>query len=193
MMLLQLRTIAQTEAVNAAEREAGVLPGAREVAVAFADLVGFTRVGEQVPPDELGRIASTLERLTIDVIEPPVRFVKSIGDAVMLVSPDAAALADRALKLVDAADMASEELPQLRVGIASGPALARAGDWYGRPVNLASRITAVARPSSVLATKDVRDALDGDERHRFSFAGARRLKGIREPVELYRIRRVEAG
>ena len=50
-----------------------------------------------------------------------------------------------ALDLVDAADAEGEDFPQLRVGMASGPALSRAGDWYGRPVNLASRVTAIAR------------------------------------------------
>ena len=63
-----------------------------------------------------------------------------------------------ALELVDAADAEGDDFPQLRVGMASGPALSRGGDWYGRPVNLASRVTGIARPGSVLATREVRDA-----------------------------------
>ena len=51
-----------------------------------------------------------------------------------------------------------EELPSLRAGIAFGPALLRAGDYYGNSVNLASRVTGVARPGSVLCTREVRDA-----------------------------------
>jgi adenylate cyclase len=191
MMRLQLRTMVRTEAINAAEREAGALPGAREVAVCFADLVGFTRVGEEVPPDELGQITRRLERLTEQALSPPVRFVKSIGDAVMLVSPDIEPLLDTALALVEATENEAAELPQLRVGVASGTALSRAADWYGRPVNLASRITAVARPGSVLAARPVHDAL-ADGPYRWSFAGARRLKGIRDAVPLYRVRRLAA-
>ena len=64
-----------------------------------------------------------------------------------------------ALELIDAADAEGEDFPQLRVGVAAGAALSRAGDWYGRPVNLASRVTAIARPGSVLATREVRDAV----------------------------------
>ncbi|MHB8532684.1 MAG: adenylate/guanylate cyclase domain-containing protein, partial [Solirubrobacteraceae bacterium] len=75
-------------------------------------------------------------------------------------------------------------------GAACGQALPRAGDWFGRPVNLASRITAVARPGSLLAERDLHEAAQED--YRWSFAGERRLKGIREPVRLFRARR-QAG
>ena len=88
MVRLHLRHVIHAEMLNVAEREAGVLPGAREVGVAFADLVGFTRLGEQVPPDELGQIALRLEGIAAAVVEPPVRIVKSLGDAVMLVCPE---------------------------------------------------------------------------------------------------------
>ena len=65
------------------------LPGSRPMAVAFADLVGFTRLGEEVAIEELERVANRLAALVADVVDPPVRFVKTIGDAAMLVSPDA--------------------------------------------------------------------------------------------------------
>lgn len=189
MMRLQLRNVVQSEVISAAEREAGMLPGAREVVVCFADLVGFTRVGENVPADELERIATRLEKLAAESAEHPVRVVKSIGDAVMLVSPEVEPMADTALTLLDAAEAEGDSLPQLRVGIASGQALRRASDWYGQPVNLASRITAVARPGSVLVAKDVEQAIESLDGYRVSFAGSRRLKGIREPVPLHRLRR----
>ena len=188
MLNLHLRHVVRTEVISAAERDAGRLPGARDVGVMFADLVGFTRLGEQLEPDELGRVADRLETLTTERIEPPVRLVKTIGDAVMLVSDDPAPLVGAALALLEAVDAEGEDFPQLRVGVASGPALSRAGDWYGRPVNLASRITSRARPGSVLVTGEVRDAL-GDGDLRVSFAGEKRLKGVREPVPLFRVRR----
>ncbi len=186
MLTLHLRHIAQLEAIDAAERLGGELPGARNVVVAFADLVGFTRVGEEVLPEELGRLAARLDAMATSAIEAPVTLVKAIGDAVLLVSPEPAPLLRSALALVAAADDEGEQFPQLRVGVASGPALRRAGDWYGRSVNLASRVTNVARPGSVLATREVRDA--AREEFHWSFAGDRRLKGVSGAVPLYRAR-----
>jgi len=182
-----LRHMVRTEAINAVERADGTLPGAREVTVAFADLVGFTRLGEEVDAGELGRVAQRLVGLTVEHLRGEVRLVKTIGDAAMLVSPDPSALLEVSLDLVEAADAEGEDFPQLRIGLASGAALSRAGDWYGRPVNIASRITTIARPGSVLATREVRDA--GGNGYRWSSAGARSLKGVDEPVRLYRVRR----
>jgi adenylate cyclase len=152
--------------------------------------VGFTRLGEEVAPDELGRVAQRLAELTGERLRGDVRLVKTIGDAAMLVSTDAPALLEVALDLVDAADAEGEEFPQLRVGLATGPALSRAGDWYGRPVNIASRVTSIARPGSVLATREVRDAATAA--YRWSSAGARSLKGVEGPVRLYRARRLDS-
>ncbi len=191
MMRLHLRHSVRTQAISAAERAAGALPGAREVTVGFADLVGFTRLGEEVAPDELGRVAERLVELAGEHLRDEVRIVKTIGDAAMLISPDAPALLEVALDLVDAADAEGRDFPQLRVGLASGPALNRAGDWYGRPVNIASRITGIARPGSVLATREVRDVANAA--YRWSSAGARSLKGVDEPVRLYRARRLAGG
>jgi adenylate cyclase len=187
MLRLHLRHAVGLEALGADERAAGTLPAAREVGVAFADLVGFTRLGEEVPPAELGAVAERLEVLAGDLAHPPVRLVKTIGDAAMLVCPDPAALLECSLDLHDAAAAEGDDFPRLRVGMALGPAVARAGDWYGRPVNLASRVTAIARPGSVLATREVRDAApDG---YRWSSAGRRSLRGVEGQVALYRARR----
>jgi adenylate cyclase len=191
MLNQHLRHAVRAELLQFAGRDIGALPGARDVAVGFADLVGFTRVGEQVAPDELGAIAERLESLASAVVGLPVRLVKTIGDAVMLVSPDVDALVDVMLALVEAADAEGEDFPQLRAGIACGPALQRAGDWYGQPVNLASRVTAIARPGSVLCSASAREvAGDG---WRWSFAGDRKLRGVREPVKLHRVRRADAA
>jgi len=187
LLQLHLRHAVRSEMLEVAERESGASPAAREVAVCFADLVGFTRVGEEVDPAALGAIADRLESLAAGVALGPVRLVKTIGDAVMLVSLDVDALIDAALTLVDAAEAEGDDFPQLRAGIARGLALNRAGDWYGRPVNLASRITAIARPSSVLCDQAVRDAAVGD--WRWSFAGERRVRNVREPVKVHRARR----
>ena len=176
--------------ITQAELHSGsVIPGAQDVGVAFADLVGFTRLGERRSVDELGAVAERLAEIASDLAEPPVRLVKTIGDAAMLVSPEAAPLLEATLALVAAAEEESDEFPQLRAGVSFGPALGRRGDWYGHTVNVASRVTGVARPGSVLATEPVHDALS--ERYRWSFAGQRKLKNVREPVKLYRARRPE--
>lgn len=187
VLRLQLRHGLETEAVNVAERAAGKLPGAREVTVCFADLVDFTRLGEAVPPEELENLANRLTGLARDVAAPPVNFIKTIGDAVMFVSTDAAALLRAALELLAAAE--KEDLPQLRVGLAAGCAVRRAGDWFGSPVNLASRVTGAARPGAVLAAASARDLVGDSDDFTWSFAGARHLKGVKDEVKLYRARR----
>jgi adenylate cyclase len=158
------------------------------VAIAFADLVGFTRLGEVVPPEELEQLAHRLTDLAHEVAVPPVRFVKTIGDEVMFVSPDPVALLDAVLNLVDATE-GDDDFPRLRAGIATGMAVSRAGDWFGSPVNLASRVTGAARPGSLLVSESAREAIGDDDRFTWSFAGARRLKGIKSEVKLFRARR----
>src|SRR4051794_33979030 len=94
---LHLRNVVQTEVLSAAEREDGRLPGAREGVVGFADLVGFTRIGEDAPPDEPGRAAAGLGAWPAERAEPRVRMVKTIGDAVMLVAPEAPPMVEAVL------------------------------------------------------------------------------------------------
>jgi adenylate cyclase len=188
LLTVQLRQMAQNEVITAAERSGGHLPGSREIAVCFADLVGFTRLGELVPPEDLSSLAVRLEAMTSDVVQPPVKLVKTIGDAVMLASLEPEPLLDASLSLLDAADAEGEQFPQLRVGSALGPALSRAGDWFGRPVNLASRITQIARPGSLLAERELRAS--APDTYRWSYAGERRLRGLQQPVPLFRARRL---
>ena len=190
VLTLHMRHATQSTVVSELERSGGRLPGSRDVAVSFADLVGFTRLGEEVAPDELGRLALRLETLATEVAEPPVRLVKTIGDAAMLASTEPEPLIAATLTLLEAADAEGEEFPQLRAGAALGAALPRAGDWFGRPVNLASRITAVARPGSLLVDPALHEA--AEDAYSWSFAGERRLKGINSRVPLFRARPLPA-
>ncbi|WP_240630815.1 adenylate/guanylate cyclase domain-containing protein [Mycolicibacterium sp. GF69] len=192
MLRLQLRHLMETEAITASERAKGQrLPGARLVTILFADLVGFTRLGEAVPPEELERLAHRLFDLAHEASVPPVRFVKTIGDEVMLVSAEPVPLLEAALTLVEQTAV-DDEFPRLRVGMATGMAVSRTGDWFGSAVNLASRVTGAARPGSVLVSESTRDAIGDDERFDWSFAGARHLKGIKSDVKLFRVRRADA-
>ncbi len=192
LLALHLRHATESEVVSAMERSGGRLPGSREVAVCFADLVGFTRLGEEVPPDELGRLAARLEALASDGrASRRCRLVKTIGDAAMLASAEPEPLLDAALGLLGRGGRRGRGLSPAARG--RGPRAARCrapGDWFGRPVNLASRITSVARPGSLLAERGLREA--APEAYRWSYAGERRLRGMREPVTLFRARRLPA-
>jgi adenylate cyclase len=178
------------DVIGAADLATGDVGAAQEVCVCFADLVDFTKLGEDIEAEELGRIASRLEEMAADVAEPPVRLVKLIGDAAMLASDEPRPLLQAAMRLVEAADEEGEAFPQLRAGAAIGTALGQGGDLYGRPVNLASRITGIARPGSVLASNDLVEAA-GDA-FAYSFAGRRPIKGLDAPVKLFRVRRAAA-
>ncbi|WP_029115997.1 adenylate/guanylate cyclase domain-containing protein [Mycobacterium sp. URHB0044] len=187
LIRLELRHTFEAEAVNAAERAAGRLPGARLVTVAFADLAGFTKLGEALPAEELEHVASRLAEIAHDVVAAPVRFVKSIGDAVMLVCYEPAPLLAAVLELADAAK--ANGLPRLRIGLSSGCAVSRAGDWFGSPVNVASRVTGAAQPGTVLVDESTHDAVGNARGFDWSPAGARHLKGVRGDVKLFRVRR----
>ncbi len=84
--------------------------------------------------------------------------------------------ADAVMDLVDATE-GDDDFPRLRAGVATGMAVSRAGDWFGSPVNLASRVTGAARPGSILVSESTREAIGDDDRFTWSFAGARHLKG----------------
>jgi adenylate cyclase len=190
MLNLRMREQIRQAVINEADLQSGRLPGAQPVAVAFVDIVGFTRLGEEVPAEELGSLVGEFERSVEEAVEPPVRLVKTIGDAAMLVAPQAQPLLDTTIGLVEES-RTNGERPLLRGGVATGDALPRLGDWYGRPVNLASRLTEFARRGSVVASKEVHDA--APDRYAWSFAGRHRFKGVRGDVEVYRARPAAAA
>ena len=161
-----------------------------EMSICFADLVGFTRLGERSELEKIGTVAKLLESVAIEVTNPEVRLVKTIGDAAMLVSEDGAALFDAAIRFIEVGKEAGDDLPALRVGVARGETIHQVGDWFGPPVNLASRITEVARPDSVLADSKAVEAA-GEEAFRYSWVGQHKFKGLDRPVKLFRVRRNE--
>jgi adenylate cyclase len=176
------------DVIAAADLEAGEIGGVVDRTICFADLVEFTSLGEEIAPEELGEVVGRFEELATSVVTAPVRLVKSIGDAVMLVSPEAGPLVGTALDLVAAAAAEGDDFPILRAGIATGPTLPQSGDYYGRSVNLASRVTGIARPGSVVVDTATREAA-GEDDFEYSFAGERRLKGIDARTKLFRVRR----
>jgi adenylate cyclase len=190
---IHLREAIRQAVITEAELAQGRLAGSDDVTIGFADLVGFTRLGESLEIEQIGDLTGRLFELASDAAEPPVRLVKMIGDAAMFASREPVPLLEAVLELVDVAG--GDEIPPLRAGIATGKALGRGGDWYGRPVNLAARITGFARPESVVAAQTVKDSIKdgGEERFDFSFAGKRRFKGIEGEVPVHRVRRAESA
>jgi adenylate cyclase len=180
-----LRQLTHQRSVVQLERLTGELPDTREVAVCFADLVDYTSLTERAGVPELGEVTARLETLAAECAEPPVRLVKLIGDAAMFVCHEVDPLVGVAAKIVERAD-ADEHLPQLRAGMAAGQGLNRGGDWYGRPVNLAARIAAVAEPGTLFADASVAEATG--ERFGWDEREAHELKGISEPVALFCLR-----
>lgn len=185
-LLLHLREQVRHDALGGGPDSPRV-DAAQDVTVCFADMVGFTQLGESLAPDELGAVTGRFAELATEVIEPPVRLVKLIGDAVMFSGPEPQGVLDAALELVERAAEEGGDFPILRAGVAMGEALASGGDWYGRTVNLAARITGRARPGSVLASEEVHDALP--DAYDWSFAGEKRLRGIDGEVKVFRCRR----
>jgi adenylate cyclase len=108
LLNLHMRERLRHQALTLATLETGNRLEAREVAVAFADLVGFTELGEQPTAEHVGAVASRLSELASEVASPPVRLVKTIGDAAMLVSFDADALVRAIVQLNEAADVAPD-------------------------------------------------------------------------------------
>lgn len=188
MYLLHSRENLRQEIVAAEEIVAGRRRDVHEVTVGFCDVVGFTRLGEGVPAADLGAIATRLAGLAADVAEPPVRLLKTIGDAVMFVSPAPAPLLDTVLGLMEAAEREGDQFPSLHGGASHGLVLRRWGDYYGGPVNLAARLTERARPDALIADGAVRERA-GDAAFAWSEAGLKKLKGVSEPIPVWRCRR----
>ncbi|MFC8585680.1 adenylate cyclase regulatory domain-containing protein [Streptomyces sp. NPDC057217] len=122
----------------------------RHLAVGFTDMVAYTRMTRGLDSGELSRVLDRFEGLIGDVVaEGGGRVVKTIGDEVLFVCESASAAAGIALELTTRATH-EQGLPRLRTGLAHGAVLNRHGDVYGAAVNIAARLTAVARPGTVL-------------------------------------------
>jgi adenylate cyclase len=148
-----------------------------DLTIAFADLSGYTALTEQLEPARLVQLVSRWETLAHDTVaEHNARIIKTIGDEVMFVGL-ADPVAHAALALVRRASR-YPELPQVRAGVARGPVLARDGDFYGPVVNLASRLTDIARAGTVLASASLHDALAGDSTLAWKVVGTRHVRSI---------------
>jgi len=158
--------------------------------VGFADLVSFTRLVRRLSERELARMVQRFEALASDVVTAHGgRVIKTVGDEVLFVAMGAAPAAAIALDLVEA--MGEDDvLPDVRVGMASGRVISRLGDVFGNTVNRASRLTAVARPRTVLVDDAIAASLASTSGFEMSVLRRRTLRGI-GPVTPWVLRRAD--
>jgi adenylate cyclase len=130
-------------------------------AVGFADMAGFTRLSNSLEGPALAALIDRFESISFDVVaHSDGRVVKLIGDEVMFVAPTLVGAVDIALALQE--QMGEQgDMPTLRCGLAVGPTVEVGGDVFGSTVNLASRLTAIAKPGAVLVPRDQAQTLDG--------------------------------
>jgi adenylate cyclase len=153
--------------------------GRVRVAIAFADLAGYTRLTEELGEEEALEVVERFVEAVEVSLPDDARVIKTIGDEVMVVGPDPAVLVDWAVGFQQLAT----ERPLPRIGLHAGLTLYRDGDYYGRAVNLASRVGARAAGGEVLVTRPVVDAAG---RHlEFKHIGEVRLKGFDESTDLF--------
>jgi adenylate cyclase len=155
---------------------------ATTMGVGFADIVNYTRQSRSLSRSELTRLIDEFESRALEIVsEHGGRIVKTIGDEILFVADDAAGVARIGLELIEEPER-TDDFPELRVGLAWGPALSRLGDVLGPVVNIASRLTSTSRPGRVLVDKTLADELDGDDAfklrklRRTSVRGYRRLE-----------------
>ena len=158
--------------------------GRVKVAIAFADLAGYTRYVEEEGEEEALSYVERFIDAVGDTLPEGARVLKTIGDEVMVVAQDTAALVDWA---VGFSRLYADERPAPRIGVNAGPVLYRDGDYFGREVNLASRVVARARGGEVLVTGQVIDELRDRSHLRVDSIGQVKLKGFTEPRSLCRV------
>ncbi len=166
-----------------AEIELGQIP----VTLCFIDLTGFTAFTEEEGDIEALDVVENFVETVEATMPREATIVKTIGDEVMVVSPDAAALTEWAVKFLGRFD----RRPQPRVGIHSGDAVYRDGDYFGNSVNLAHRIVNRALAGEVLVTDRVAASLESRPNLRLDPIGEVSLKGFPVPTELFAVRPAE--
>ena len=161
-------------------------------AVAFADLAGFTALTDAHGDADALEVADRLFAIAERVTGEHVRVVKTIGDAVMLASGDAALAVTAVFNLVAAVHV-EPRFPMIKVGLDAGPVLVRDGDLFGRTVNVASRVASVAEPGHILGTDPIAAAAAATGCAETIAVGPVSLRNIPDPVRLFEVRRCDRG
>jgi adenylate cyclase len=178
-----LRFYIEQDVVGHIESELGGGTALARVTMAFCfiDLAGFTRFTEEEGDEEaldfVERFVDTVEA----TLPSEAQIVKTIGDEVMIVSPEPASLTEWSVGFL----RLFQERPQPRVGLHYGQAVFRDGDYFGNDVNLTHRVVTRALGGEVLVTKPIVEAISGSDWLSFEPIGEVSLKGFGEPVALY--------
>ena len=152
----------------------------------FADLAGFTALTEAHGDEHAVELAAEFSEWVRELLpEHGAEEVKTIGDAVMLRCGDPAAAVELGLRIVEGIG-ARPEFPVVRVGMHTGPAIEREGDWFGATVNLAARVSGAAGGSEVLLTEATREAAGDLGSIELRRRGVQRFKNVRESISVYR-------
>ncbi len=134
-----------------------------QVTVGFADLVSFTALSNEMDEDRIGDMVEIFESRCADVVAGRHgRVIKTLGDSVLFVSEDPVRALEIGLSIVDVIGN-DKRLPDVRVGLATGAVVMRLGDVFGPPVNLAARLTGVARRNRVITDTETAERLPVDE------------------------------
>lgn len=164
------------------------IPSDSDQTFLFADLAGFTALTEAHGDQQAADLAEDFCRRIASLAEGhDAETIKTIGDAVLLRVSNAEEAIRLGLAVVHELSEV-EGYPAIRVGMHSGAAVERAGDWYGGAVNLAARVSAAAGGGEVLVTGAARAAAGAMEEIEFQTLGERRFKNLTEPVPLFRAR-----
>ncbi|HJR45058.1 MAG TPA: adenylate cyclase regulatory domain-containing protein [Actinomycetota bacterium] len=174
----QMMTLHRKHLAIALQQVSGSSPqdaSTETLAAGFVDLVGFTRLSNDLEADDLEDLVSRFETLALDrCVEAGAEVVKVIGDAVMFVATPGVAIR-AAMSIVEGAER-DPDLPDARAGLDHGPIQPLGGDFFGRPVNVAARLTSFARPGTVVISEGLLNELGPDVDA--SSIGRTRLKGV---------------
>ncbi|GAB2629743.1 adenylate/guanylate cyclase domain-containing protein [Nocardioides ginkgobilobae] len=158
-----------------------------ELTVGFADIVGFTALSNTLTEDRIGDLVELFEMRCADVVATQRgRIIKSIGDSVLFVNDDPVRAYDTAEGIINVIGR-DQRMPDVRVGLASGPVVMRLGDVFGPPVNMAARLTNVARRNRIIIDAATAGLLPADQFETRRMA-ARPVRGfgIVEPLAVRR-------
>jgi adenylate cyclase len=175
--------IARWEALRANEEDLNTV----QLTVGFADIVSFTALSNRLSEDRIGDLVELFESRCSDVVASQRgRVIKSIGDSVLFVNDDPVRAYDTAEGIINVVGRDSR-MPDVRLGLASGSVVMRLGDVFGPPVNLAARLTAVARRNRIIIDAATAGLLPDDQFETRSLP-ARPVRGfgIVEPVAVRR-------
>lgn len=151
--------VARVQALRANEEDLNTV----QQTVGFADIVSFTALSNRLTEERIGDLVELFESRCSDVVASQNgRVIKSIGDSVLFVNDDPVRAYDTAEGIINVVGR-DARMPDVRLGLASGSVVMRLGDVFGPPVNLAARLTAVARRNRIIIDAATAALLPADE------------------------------